>query len=104
MIHMRHCDRIRFAGFLVFMAVLFLPWSSLGQESGINTSGASNCTIADFDTNLSFANEPSSYYAIIVDKGDGGSWTIELPVATINLAYDYFERRERSRQLDSERN
>jgi hypothetical protein len=68
MIHMRHCDRIRFAGFLVFMTVLFLPWSSLGQESGINTSGASNCTIADFDTNLSFANEPSSYYAIIVDK------------------------------------
>jgi len=68
MIPTRHCDRIRIAGFLVFMTVLFLPWSSLGQESWINTSGASNCTIADFDTNLSFANEAGSYYAIIVDK------------------------------------
>jgi hypothetical protein len=68
MIPTRHCDRICFAGFLVFITVLFLPWPSLGQEAAINTSGASNCTIADFDTNLSFANEAGSYYAIIVDK------------------------------------
>ena len=68
MILLRRFDRIRGARFLVFLGLLCLPISSMGQESGINTSGASNCTIADFDTSLSFANEPSSYYAIIVDK------------------------------------
>jgi hypothetical protein len=50
------------------LGLLFLPLSGAAQESGINTSGASNCTIADFDTNLSFANQPSNYYAIIVEK------------------------------------
>lgn len=68
MIHLRHSDRIGFAGFLVFGGLLFLPLLSAGQESGVNTSGASDCTIADLDTNLSFANEPSNYYAIIVNK------------------------------------
>lgn len=68
MIVLRRFGRIRLAIFLVFLGVLFLPLSSLGQESGINTSGASNCTIADFDTSLSFANESSNYYAIIVSK------------------------------------
>jgi len=68
MIFLRHCDRIGFASFLVIGGLLFLPRLSAGQEAGINTTGASNCTIADFDSNLSFANEPNNYYAIIVDK------------------------------------
>ena len=68
MIRLRYCGRIGFAGFLVFGGLLFLPLLSGAQESGVSTTGASNCTIADFDTNLNFANEPSSYYAIIVDK------------------------------------
>lgn len=68
MILLRRSDRIRLARFPFFLVVLFLSLSSLGQESGINTSGASNCTIADFDTYLSFANEPNNYYAIIINK------------------------------------
>ncbi|MGA7929088.1 MAG: hypothetical protein WCA20_24195, partial [Candidatus Sulfotelmatobacter sp.] len=68
MILLRHFDRIGLGGFLVFGGLLLLPLSIAGQESGVNTSGASNCTIADFDTNLSFANEPNKYYAIIVNK------------------------------------
>jgi hypothetical protein len=68
MILFRRFYWIRLARVLVFLGVLFLSLLSLGQESGINTSGASNCTIADFDTSLSFANEPRNYYAIIVDR------------------------------------
>jgi len=68
MILLRHFDRIGFAGFLVFGGMLFLPLLSRAQESGVNTTGASNCTIADFDTNLSFANEPNNYYATFARK------------------------------------
>jgi hypothetical protein len=63
-----HSDRIEVATFLVFGSLLFFPLLSGAQETGVNTTGASNCTIADFDTNLSFANEPNNYYAIVVNK------------------------------------
>jgi hypothetical protein len=54
-------DHIGSARFLVFVSLLFLPFTSAGQESGINTSGASNCTAPDFDTNLESANAPDNY-------------------------------------------
>ncbi len=56
-------DVVRFA---TFGCVLFLPLLGLGQ--GINLSGTSNCTAADFDATLQFANGPGNYYTVVVDK------------------------------------
>jgi len=54
---------VRFASYCFS---LFLPLLSYGQ--GLNLSGSSNCTSADFDATLRFVNGPADYYTIIIDK------------------------------------
>jgi hypothetical protein len=68
MILSRRFDLIGVARFLAVWGLFFLPLPSAGQEAGLNLSGASNCTVADFDANVRFANGPGNYYAIIIDK------------------------------------
>jgi hypothetical protein len=45
-----------------------IPLASAGQDAGLNLSGASNCTVADFDRNVQFASGPDHFYTIIIDK------------------------------------
>jgi hypothetical protein len=48
--------------------LFFLSLPGWGQ-AGLNLSSASNCTVADFDANLQFVNDPGdSSYAIVVHK------------------------------------
>ncbi|MGA2135997.1 MAG: hypothetical protein ABSH50_27220 [Bryobacteraceae bacterium] len=44
-----------------------LPLPSLGQ-AGLNLTGASNCTQADFDSDVQFLNGPGDYFAVVVEK------------------------------------
>ena len=62
--------RIRFVGVVglaAFLGLFILPLPSFAQ-AGLNLSGASNCTVADFDANVEFRNGPSDYYTVVVDK------------------------------------
>src|SRR5579871_562464 len=59
----RDLTALRFA---VFCLPLLFSW--LASAQGINTTGASNCTEADFDTNLKFVNGPGDYYQLVVEK------------------------------------
>jgi len=52
--------------FLSIFGMLFLALPSFGQ--GLNLSGSSNCTAADFDANVHFVNAPDDYYSIVIDK------------------------------------
>ena len=67
MIRSRRCARV-VIGFLATSGLFFLPSSSLGQGTGLNLTGSSNCTMADFDTDLQFVNGPADYYTIVVNK------------------------------------
>lgn len=60
----------RWSAGAVTIAICSLPFflSALTSAQSLNLSGSSNCTAADFDTELKFANGPADYYTIIVEK------------------------------------
>lgn len=74
MIFPRRFDLIASFIALAFCILFFLPLPSLAQE-GLNFTGASNCTLADFDSNLNFVNEAGGYYAIVVNTRNLSSHT-----------------------------
>ena len=61
----RQLARFAIASF-VFCGIFFPSSESSAQN--LNVSGASNCTVADFDTELRFVNGPENYYSVVVDK------------------------------------
>jgi len=61
--------QLRFAIVVAFAAI----WTSLSipqasAQAGLNTSGSSNCTLADFDTTIRFVNGPGDYFTLVFDK------------------------------------
>jgi hypothetical protein len=56
------------AKFLGIWPLLFVALPGMAQEAGLNLSGASNCTAADFDVNVGFANGPGNSYGITIEK------------------------------------
>src|SRR5579862_540960 len=55
---------------IVFWALcgVLTPTVPSSAQPGLNLSGASNCSIADFDTNLKFLNGPGDLFSILIDK------------------------------------
>ena len=53
--------------FWALCGVLTLTVPSAAQP-GLNLSGASNCSVADFDTHLKFLNGPGDLFSILIEK------------------------------------
>ncbi len=60
----RHGGGIAF--FFILFGVLLFPALSRAQDSTLNLSGLSNCSLADLDSNIEFENEPDDYSAIVL--------------------------------------
>lgn len=56
------------AEFLAICTLFFRSSASLGQTTGLNFTGSSNCNSADFETNIQFVNGPGDYYSIVFNK------------------------------------
>lgn len=54
--------------FLSICGLCFLPSPGSGQGTGLNLTGASNCTAADFDISVQFLNGPADSFAVVADK------------------------------------
>ncbi len=53
---------------LLAISGLFLMALPASAQPGMNLTGASNCTAADFDTTVQFLNGPGDSYSIVVNK------------------------------------
>jgi hypothetical protein len=56
------------AGMLAMSTALFMASPCAAQDTGFNTTGSSNCKLADFDVSLQIISGPSNYYTLVVDK------------------------------------
>ena len=59
------------AGVLRFLSICglcSLPLPSSAQAAELNLTGASNCTLADFNAHVQFLNGPGAYFAVLIDK------------------------------------
>lgn len=55
-------------GFITICGLFFLPLPSAAPGTGLNLSGASNCTVADFDAYVQFVNGPNDRYPTVIHK------------------------------------
>lgn len=67
MIRSRRFGPVGVVAFVAVCGLSLLPSRSAAQ-AGLNLTGASNCTAADFDATLQFVNGPGDYFAIVVNK------------------------------------
>jgi hypothetical protein len=53
---------------LLIMCAQLVFTSRSSAQTGLNVTGASNCTLADFDASVAFVNGPGDTFTVVIDK------------------------------------